>query len=79
MRFVPIKTDDQLDLQSLHRVRERWLAQLPSRTHRNLAGVVLANKWARMAWAVLAQNEKYRPPILAAAGCSLTGLQMTPG
>src|SRR5260370_22157130 len=25
MRFVPIKTDDQLDLQSLHRVRERWV------------------------------------------------------
>src|SRR3981189_3089557 len=24
MRFVPIKTDDQLDLQSLHPVRERW-------------------------------------------------------
>src|ERR1700676_2254556 len=24
MRFVPIKSDDQLDLQSLHRVRERW-------------------------------------------------------
>jgi transposase len=24
MRFVPIKTDDQLDMQSLHRVRERW-------------------------------------------------------
>ena len=24
-RFVPIKTDDQLDLQSLHRVRERWV------------------------------------------------------
>jgi transposase len=23
MRFVPIKTDDQLDLQALHRVRER--------------------------------------------------------
>src|ERR1700730_6340192 len=23
-RFVPIKTDDQLDLQSLHRVREGW-------------------------------------------------------
>jgi transposase len=27
MRFVPIKTDDQLDLQSLHRVRERWVAR----------------------------------------------------
>jgi transposase len=27
MRFVPIKTDDQLDLQSLHRVRERWVGR----------------------------------------------------
>jgi transposase len=25
MRFVPIKTDDQLDMQSLHQVRERWV------------------------------------------------------
>src|SRR5437879_12229389 len=25
MRFVPIKTDDQVDLRSLHRVRERWV------------------------------------------------------
>src|SRR6202521_1715517 len=25
MRFVPIKTDKQLDMQSLHRVRERWV------------------------------------------------------
>ena len=24
MRFVPIKTEEQLDLQALHRVRERW-------------------------------------------------------
>jgi hypothetical protein len=27
MRFVPIKTDDQLDLESLHRVRERWVTR----------------------------------------------------
>ena len=27
MRFVPIKSDDQLDLQSLHRVRERWMVR----------------------------------------------------
>jgi hypothetical protein len=27
MRFVPIKTDDQLDLQSLYRVRERWVGR----------------------------------------------------
>jgi transposase len=25
MRFVPIKSDDQLDLQSMHRLRERWV------------------------------------------------------
>jgi hypothetical protein len=25
MRFVPIKTDEQLDLQALHRVREHWV------------------------------------------------------
>lgn len=27
MRLVPIKTDDQLDMQSLHRVRERWVVR----------------------------------------------------
>ena len=27
MRFVPIKSDDQLDLQSLHRARERWVVR----------------------------------------------------
>ena len=43
------------------------LAQLTSRTHRNVAAVALANKLARMAWAVLAKNEPYRPPMLADA------------
>jgi transposase len=42
-----------------------WLAQLTSRTHRNVAAVALANKLARIAWAVLAKNEQYRPPVLA--------------
>ena len=42
-----------------------WLAQLTSRTHRNVAAVALANKLARMAWAVLTKNEPYRPPLLA--------------
>src|SRR5271165_5691533 len=27
MRFVPIKTDDQLDLQAIHRTRERFVTQ----------------------------------------------------
>jgi transposase len=27
MRFVPIKTDDQLDLQAIHRVRDRLIVR----------------------------------------------------
>jgi transposase len=27
MRFVPIKTEEQLDLQTVHRVRERWVTR----------------------------------------------------
>ena len=42
-----------------------WLAQLTARTHQNVAIVALANKLARMAWAVLVKNEAYRPPLLA--------------
>jgi transposase len=30
MRFVPIKSNDQLDMQSLHRVRDRWVARRTS-------------------------------------------------
>ena len=41
--------------------------QLTARTHPNVAAVALANKLARMAWAVLAKNEPYRPPVLADA------------
>jgi len=44
-----------------------WLAQLTSRTHYNVNGVALANKLARIAWAVLAKNEPYRPPVFASA------------
>src|SRR4030081_3261755 len=42
-----------------------WLAQLTTRTHSNVAAVALANKLARIAWAVLAKNEPYRLPVLA--------------
>jgi transposase len=43
----------------------KWLAELSARTHYNVVGVALANKLARMAWAVLAKGEVYRPPVLA--------------
>ncbi len=44
-----------------------WLAQLTTRAHSNVAAVALANKLARMAWAVLAKSEPYRPPIVVGA------------
>lgn len=40
-----------------------WLSQLTSRMHSNVAAVALANKMARVAWAVLAKSEAYRPPL----------------
>jgi transposase len=50
----------------LHTDRERhrlgvWVNQLESRAHRNVAVVALANKLARMSWAVLTQQTIYRP------------------
>ena len=45
----------------------KWLTQLTSRTHYNVAGVALANKLARIAWAVLATGEAYRPPVVISA------------
>jgi transposase len=41
-----------------------WLAQLTSRKRIQVATVALANKMARMVWAVLSKGEPYRPPLL---------------
>src|SRR5664279_2317273 len=41
-----------------------WLARLASRTHHNVVAVALANKLARIAWAVLAKEERYQPQAL---------------
>jgi len=46
---------------------KQWLEKLTARTHYNVASVALANKLARMAWAVLATGEAYRAPLVAAA------------
>ncbi|MDR5728978.1 MAG: IS110 family transposase [Terriglobia bacterium] len=37
-----------------------WMNQLESRTHRNVMVVAVANKLARIAWAVLSKGEPYR-------------------
>jgi transposase len=44
-----------------------WLAQLTTRKRAQVATVALANKMARMAWAVLYKGEAYRPPQVIAA------------
>jgi transposase len=44
-----------------------WLERLVARKHGNVAVIALANKLARMAWAVLAKDQPYRPPVLASA------------
>jgi transposase len=40
----------------------QWIRQIESRTHRNIVVVALANKLARIAWAVLAKGEVFRTP-----------------
>jgi transposase len=41
--------------------RSRWLASLRQRRHPNIAAVALANKNARIVWAMLAGNISYEP------------------
>ena len=43
----------------------RWLVALEARAHRNVVVVALANKLARIAWAVLTKQERYRTAWLA--------------
>jgi transposase len=42
-----------------------WLNQLAARAHSNVVTIALANKMARVIWAVLSKGEVYRPPQLA--------------
>lgn len=57
----------------LHLVKDRtspiaqWVDGLKERTHVNVAGVAMANKLARIAWAVLTKGERYRPTALVGA------------
>jgi transposase len=37
-----------------------WLANLMKRRHQNVAAVALANKNARIIWALLAHNREYK-------------------
>lgn len=44
-----------------------WLEQMMARKPRMLVTVALANKTARIVWAVLTKNENYKAPVAAAA------------
>ncbi len=44
-----------------------WLARMMSRKPPLLVRVALANKMARVVWALLAKGEVYRAPVVAAA------------
>jgi transposase len=44
-----------------------WLAGLLARRPTKVAAIALANKLARMAWAMIVRNERYREPAALAA------------
>ena len=45
-----------------------WLARLLGRQHPNVAAVALANKNARIVWALLAHDREFRPHYTPAGG-----------
>ncbi|MCP4875753.1 MAG: hypothetical protein GY896_09815 [Gammaproteobacteria bacterium] len=45
----------------------RWNIDLQSRRHANVVAVALANKMARMAWAMMTRNIDYDPDLAAAS------------
>jgi transposase len=47
--------------------RRPWLARLMERRHTKVAAVALANKMARMAWAIMVRSERYKEPKLLMA------------
>ena len=54
----------------LHGTKHRpWLTALLARRPTKVAAIALANKMARMAWAMMTRGERYKEPVaLAAAG-----------
>ena len=50
-----------------HGTHRPWLVQLMARRPAKLAAVALANKTARVVWAIMTSGERYREPVLQAA------------
>ena len=47
-----------------HGTRRPWLIQLMARRSAKVAAVALANKLARIIWALMTSGERYHEPIL---------------
>ena len=63
MRFVPTKTVEQQSCLMLHRARHLFIRQQTAIINSTkVAAIALANKLARMAWAMMARNERYKEP-----------------
>ncbi len=57
--------------------RSVWLSRLKLRGGPNVAAVALANKNARVLWALLERNDSYRPPALRSAQAA-SGARLKP-
>jgi transposase len=50
-----------------HGSKRPWIVQLLARRTTKIAAIALANKMARMIWAIMTTGERYREPIVATA------------
>jgi transposase len=50
-----------------HGTKRPWIVQLLARRATKVAAVALANKMARMVWAIMAKGERYREPVVGQA------------
>jgi transposase len=50
-----------------HGTKRLWLAQLMGRRPTKVAAIALANKIARMVWAMMVRGERYKEPTALAA------------
>jgi transposase len=50
-----------------HGTRRPWIIKLLARRPTKVAAVALANKTARIAWAIMVRGERYREPVIVAA------------